>query len=270
RRPLTLAEAGPGTENERLGVVRASMLRNPLILKHPLGFSSLLHFCLCSGIPTLPNEATATPGTCGHGLLQIFIFRGALAYQKRSLCFSFHFTFLQEEVGKPQRNCYSLPGFDFTYGLYIPRTEGVAEAIGHWNTVDPRFTERRIMGRDFITMNRGALKEGCVTAREHNMYYKFKDLRLKGGPTHSRRRPPKIPMDMTFGMPPRPSTPLFDLLQHRYKELWMEKQRARTIIQRVEKNKLTDVRDTYSSYLRKHPLPAKKESFWHLRRFEKV
>ncbi|XP_009079295.1 PREDICTED: uncharacterized protein C9orf171 homolog [Acanthisitta chloris] len=210
RRPLTLAEAGPGTENERLGVVRASMLRNPLILK--------------------------------------------------------------EEVGKPQRNCYSLPGFDFTYGLYIPRTEGVAEAIGHWNTVDPRFTERRIMGRDFITMNRGALKEGCVTAREHNMYYKFKDLRLKGGPTHSRRRPPKIPMDMTFGMPPRPSTPLFDLLQHRYKELWMEKQRARTIIQRVEKNKsqLTDVRDTYSSYLRKHPLPAKKESFWHLRRFEKV
>lgn len=33
RGPMTLAEAGPGTENERLGVVRLSMLRNPLILK---------------------------------------------------------------------------------------------------------------------------------------------------------------------------------------------------------------------------------------------
>jgi len=53
-----------------------------------------------------------------------FLFSGALAYQKRSLCFSFNFTFLQAELGKPQRNCYTLPGFDFAYGLYIHRTDG--------------------------------------------------------------------------------------------------------------------------------------------------
>uniref|UniRef100_A0A8C3MV11 Uncharacterized protein n=1 Tax=Geospiza parvula TaxID=87175 RepID=A0A8C3MV11_GEOPR len=42
RRPMTLAEAGPGTENERLGRVRLSMLRNPLIIKVRLGCRALL------------------------------------------------------------------------------------------------------------------------------------------------------------------------------------------------------------------------------------
>lgn len=33
RRPLTLADIRPGMENQRLGVVRDSMLQNPLIVK---------------------------------------------------------------------------------------------------------------------------------------------------------------------------------------------------------------------------------------------
>uniref|UniRef100_A0A669QD88 Uncharacterized protein n=1 Tax=Phasianus colchicus TaxID=9054 RepID=A0A669QD88_PHACC len=33
RRPLSLAEVAAGSENERLGVARDSMLRNPRILK---------------------------------------------------------------------------------------------------------------------------------------------------------------------------------------------------------------------------------------------
>lgn len=36
----------------------------------------------------------------------------------------------------------------------------------------------------------------------------------------------------------RPATPLFDLLQHRYKELWMEEQRARTRVQHAMKKKV--------------------------------
>lgn len=37
----------------------------------------------------------------------------------------------------------------------------------------------------------------------------------------------------------RPSTPLFDLLQHKYKELWMEQQRALATVEREEKKKVT-------------------------------
>lgn len=36
----------------------------------------------------------------------------------------------------------------------------------------------------------------------------------------------------------RPPTPFFDIMQHRYKELWMEQQRARTVVQREIKKKV--------------------------------
>uniref|UniRef100_U3J9V8 Cilia and flagella associated protein 77 n=1 Tax=Anas platyrhynchos platyrhynchos TaxID=8840 RepID=U3J9V8_ANAPP len=146
RRPLCLAEVEAGSDNERLGVARDSMLRNPRILK--------------------------------------------------------------AELGKPQRNCYTLPGFDFAYGLYIERTDGgVPEAIGHWNTIKPRTGLTRNMPRDFITMNRGALKAGYTTAREFNLYYKAKDIRRKDDEySRFRRSPPKVPADMTYGMPARKIT----------------------------------------------------------------
>ncbi|NWI96768.1 CFA77 protein, partial [Pitta sordida] len=175
----------------------------------------------------------------------------------------------QPEVGKPLRNCYSLPGFDFAYGLYMQRRDGgVAEAIGHWDTIKPRKTKKKIMPRDFVTMNRGAVLEGCTTAREFALYYKFMDIRCKET-NRFLSWVPKIP-DMTFGRPPRPSTPMFDLIQHRYKEQWMEDQRARTVVQKIKNKKLDPVRDNRTSYLRKNPPPVKEESFWHPARFEKV
>ncbi|CAM9670360.1 unnamed protein product [Bubo scandiacus] len=210
RRPLTLAEVEPGSENERLGVARDSMLRNPLILK--------------------------------------------------------------AELGKPQRNCYTLPGFDFSYGLYIHRTDGgVPEAIGHWNTVKPRTVLVQKMPRDFITMNRGALKAGYTTAHEFNLYYKAKDIRRKNEEhSHFKRCPPEVPADLTYGITTRSCTSFSDLLQHKYKELWMEQQRALTAALRVEKKKEYKVCETRTTFLRKHPPPAKEESFWHLPHLEKV
>ncbi|XP_042734973.1 cilia- and flagella-associated protein 77 [Lagopus muta] len=212
RHPLSLAEVAAGSENERLGVARDSMLRNPRILK--------------------------------------------------------------AELGKPLRNCYTLPGLDFSYGLYIERTDGgVPEAIGHWNTIKPRTNLTQNMPRDFITMNRGALKAGYTTAREFNLYYKAKDIRCKDDEySRFRRSPPHVPADRTYGIPARPSTPLFDLLQHKYKELWMEQQRARTAALRLEKTKTRKdkVRDTRTTLLRKNPVPPKEESFWHLPHLEKV
>ncbi|XP_010075867.1 PREDICTED: uncharacterized protein C9orf171 homolog, partial [Pterocles gutturalis] len=185
-----------------------------------------------------------------------------------------NFTLLQAELGKPQRNCYPLPGFDFAYGLYIPRTDGgVPEAICHWETVKPRTGLVQKMPRDFITMNRGALKAGYTTAHEFNLYYKAKDIRRKDDDcSRFKRSPPSVPADMTYGISTRPCTPFFDLLQHRYKELWMEQQRALTAALRAEKkkSKKDQVRETRTTLLRKVPLPAKEESFWHLPRLEKV
>ncbi|XP_071621967.1 cilia- and flagella-associated protein 77 [Heliangelus exortis] len=208
RRPLCLAEVEPGTENERLGVARDSMLRNPLILK--------------------------------------------------------------AEVGKPPRNCYTLPGLDFAYGLYIPRTDGgVPEAIGNWNSIKPgtRFVEK--MPRDFITMNRGALRDGCLTARDFQLYYKTKDIRRKSDKPF-KTCPPKALPDMTFGIPTRSSSPFYDLLHHKYREQWLEEQRALTVAEQMEKKKKLRVRETRTTLLRKQPQPVEEESFWHLPHLEKV
>ncbi|NWR63558.1 CFA77 protein, partial [Bucorvus abyssinicus] len=186
----------------------------------------------------------------------------------------------QAELGKPQRNCYTLPGIDFSYGLYIHGTDGgVAEAIGHWNTVKPRAVLAQKMPRDFITMNRGALKAGYTTAHEFNLYYKAKDIRRKDEDNNRFKIcPPKAPADMTYGIKTRPSTPLFDLLQHKYKELWMEQQRALAAAQQAEKKKVTLLQqcfpllfcETRTTLLRKQPVPAKEESFWHPPHLEKV
>lgn len=48
-----------------------------------------------------------------------------------------------------------------------------------------------------------------------------------------------------FSMFSRPSTPFFDLMQHRYKELWMEEQRARTVVQHVVKKKVGIVQQSF-------------------------
>ncbi|NXY35167.1 CFA77 protein, partial [Pomatorhinus ruficollis] len=176
----------------------------------------------------------------------------------------------QPELGKPMRNCYPLPGPNFTYGIYMHRRDGgVPEAIGHWDSVKAK-PRKRVMPRDFVAMGRGAVAEGCTKAREFALYYKFKDTRQidKGILRYGGKAPP----GMTFGQPPRPPTPFFDIMQHRYKELWMEQQRARTVFQKVVKKKLQTgaVRENRTSFLRAHPLPVKEESFWHPQRYEKV
>ncbi|NXH11599.1 CFA77 protein, partial [Bucco capensis] len=179
----------------------------------------------------------------------------------------------QAEVGKPQRNCYTLPGLDFSYGLYLPRTDGgVPEAIGHWHSIKPRAV-RALMPRDFVSMNRGAVRAGHSTAQQFNQYYKAKETRCKEEHFHLSTSPPKVPADITYGIATRPSTPFFDLLQHKYKELWMEQQRALMVTQKMGKKKVILVqqsRETRTTLLRKQPGPAKEESFWHLPHWEKV
>ncbi|NXN81972.1 CFA77 protein, partial [Bombycilla garrulus] len=177
----------------------------------------------------------------------------------------------QPELGKPKRNCYSLPGPDFTYGIYMPKRDGgVPEAICHWDSVKSK-PYKRVMPRDFVALGCKAVDEGCTTAREFALYYKFKDIRCKD--KNILRYGGKAPPGMTFGKPSRPSTPIFDIIQHRYKELWMERQRARTVVQHVVKKKvgtLGAVRENRTTFLRTHPLPVKEESFWHPQRYEKV
>lgn len=60
---------------------------------------------------------------------------------------------------------------------------------------------KRVMPRDFVTMGRGAVDEGCTTAREFALYYNYMDTRCKD--KNILRYGGKVPPDMTFGRPSR-------------------------------------------------------------------
>uniref|UniRef100_A0A8C8SWW7 Cilia and flagella associated protein 77 n=1 Tax=Pelusios castaneus TaxID=367368 RepID=A0A8C8SWW7_9SAUR len=181
---------------------------------------------------------------------------------------------LKPEIGKTRQRCTRLPGSDFVYGLTLCRTDGgVPEAIGHWNAMKNIIKAPRLP-RDFIAMNRRAVIAGLVTTKEHHRYRQTHDIRRpEDDERHFKRDPPRLPDAMMYGMPARPSTPIIDVFQHKYKELWMEEQRAATEARCKAKEKIIrrgKIYETYSTMLKKYKQPVKPDSLWHLPHFEKV
>ncbi|KAM5145909.1 cilia- and flagella-associated protein 77 [Mantella aurantiaca] len=177
------------------------------------------------------------------------------------------------ELGKIKKRCFSLPGPDFTYGQNSFLKEGgVAAAIGHWQTVEAKARQRKLES-DFVALNREAVKSGLVTATEHQIFRNthkiwlpFNEGRIKDHSLH-------IPPGMTFGISNRPSTPINELIEHKYQNIWLEQQRQATEALRIlsmEKKKMDKVQDTRTTMLRRFQPEADPAPLWHLPRFQKV
>lgn len=54
--------------------------------------------------------------------------------------------------------------------------------------------------RNYIAMNRGAVKTGLVTARENLLYRQVNDVRVSNKDERRLRDPPSLPPNMTFGI----------------------------------------------------------------------
>ncbi|KAG3288237.1 cilia and flagella associated protein 77, transcript variant X1 [Ictidomys tridecemlineatus] len=249
RRPLTVADIRPGMENERLGVVRDSMFQNPLIVKvsHPQSKVSSHQVLEESSVQRLIPF-----------LVGVHIKAGP-----------------QAELGKPRERSCSLPGIDFNYGLYIRGLDGgVPEALGHWDVFKQQPTCPHELTRNYIAMNRGAVKAGLVTARENILYRQLNDIRISDkDDRRTKKDAPSLPPDMTYGIQARPSTPFFDLLQHRYQQLWVQEQKATQKAIKLEKKQkviLGKLYETRSNHLRKYKPPVKLDALWHMPHFQKV
>ncbi|XP_018421255.1 PREDICTED: uncharacterized protein C9orf171 homolog [Nanorana parkeri] len=176
------------------------------------------------------------------------------------------------ELGKTKKRCFSLPGPDFTYGLNSFLKEGgVAAAIGHWQVVEAKARQRKLE-RHYVALNREAVKSGLVTAAEHQTFRN----------THNIWRPNErrvkdltlpIPPGMTFGIPNRPSTPILELVEHKYQNLWLEQQRQMTETLRllsIKKVGMAKVLDTRTTMLRRYQPEPDPAPLWQLPRYQKV
>ncbi|XP_023665292.1 cilia- and flagella-associated protein 77 [Paramormyrops kingsleyae] len=185
---------------------------------------------------------------------------------------------IRPALGRTAWKGLSLPGPDFMYGsMPVVHDGGVAEAISHWHLPPPPSTgslvHRRRVEKDFVALNREGVKSGLVTAKEHHQYRATHDIRLapsKGGSRTS--APPRLPPDMTFGVATRPSTPISELLEHRYAQVWLEEQQAkdRSLLERRKKRQLGHIPETCTTLLRKCQPVEEPAPLWKLPRFQKV
>ncbi|XP_046307676.1 cilia- and flagella-associated protein 77 isoform X3 [Marmota monax] len=172
---------------------------------------------------------------------------------------------VKAELGRPRERSCSLPGIDFNYGLYIRGLDGgVPEALGHWDVFKQQPTCPQELTRNYIALNRGAVKAGLVTARENILYRQLKDIRISDkDDRRTKKDAPSLPPDMTYGIQARPSTPFFDLLQHRYQQLWVQEQKAtQKAIKLEKKQKVGRHLDTFPTEAdRQRALKAQREEY---------
>ncbi|CAB1320266.1 unnamed protein product, partial [Coregonus sp. 'balchen'] len=146
--------------------------------------------------------------------------------------------------------------------------------------------------KDFVALNREGVKSGLVTAKEHYQYRATHDRR-RAAPARRGSHvpvPPRIPRDTTFGISTRtvsqvnvnvspvlcrlrPSTPICELLEHKYAQHWLEEQQAkeRALEERqLNMPKLGRIQETRTTLLRKsRPMPES-TPLWKLPRFQQV
>lgn len=186
---------------------------------------------------------------------------------------------IKPSLGQTKTRGFPSPGPDFVYGTATTvRDGGVSEALSSWHThsVPSSGSGARThrLEKDFVVLNREGVKLGLVTAKEHYHYRATQDCRRPApAPGPRGPLPPCFPPDTTFGISSRPSTPISELINHKYAQHWLEEQQAKQRAlqkQHLNKPKLGRIQDTRTTLLRKcRPLPEA-TPLWKLPHFQKV
>ncbi|XP_022782819.1 cilia- and flagella-associated protein 77-like isoform X2 [Stylophora pistillata] len=155
----------------------------------------------------------------------------------------------KSELGRPLRRCFTLPPDGFTYG-------------------------KPNEGKDSGAAD-GAVQTGLTTAQEHFQYRATHDMRRKDfGNEKTLSKVKRIPPTMVFGVPTKPSTPVYDLLGHKYQDRWIEERRkaegAARARQEQKKHVDKTIYETRTVLLRKYQPPVDPSPPWHMKKFEKI
>ncbi|KAL5012640.1 hypothetical protein ScPMuIL_011191 [Solemya velum] len=184
---------------------------------------------------------------------------------------------LRNQLGEPRRRGVTLPD-GFTYGQpNAGRDGGANEALHGWPTLSttslPFPRKDKKVDRDFMGLNKAAIGSGLVTASENYEFRATHDVRRKmSGDDKQRIRTRRIPPTMVFGISTRPSTPIFDLLEHKYQDKWLQSRRQQELTNRQENTKVCKktpgkVYDTRATLLRTYQYPVDPAPLWQMPRF---
>lgn len=182
---------------------------------------------------------------------------------------------LKPELGRTRRRNAKIPGSDFVYGLSLRGTDGgVPEAIGDWNVMIPTVVKEKEQPKDYITMHKKGIKAGLYTVKEHDLFREHHEVHRKADTTNRFLKVLPRPSDDTiYGKPYRAPTPIVEVLQHKFGDMWLEDQRKTNLIVEVKKRikkRRGKTYDTLAALLRRHQVPLKSDSLWHMPRFSKV
>ncbi|XP_062583256.1 cilia- and flagella-associated protein 77-like isoform X2 [Saccostrea cucullata] len=186
---------------------------------------------------------------------------------------------LRTELGKPKRRGYGTLGEDFIFGRpNEARHGGADDALHGWprnlsTTTLPFARKDKKAERDFMALNKAAVQNGLVTAGENYEFRATHDVRRKtAGSENTRLRTRRIPPTMVFGISTRPSTPIFDLLEHKYQDKWLQQRRQQELAKRKEetqqKRNPSKVYETRASLLRTYQNPVEPAPLWQMSKFK--
>ncbi|CAG2257378.1 unnamed protein product [Mytilus edulis] len=188
---------------------------------------------------------------------------------------------LRNELGRPKNRAYTQVPKDGSFVYGRPNEErfgGADDALHGWprnlsTTTLPFKSKVKNSERDFMALNRAAVQTGLVTANENYEFRATHDVRRKtAGDEKTRTRTRRIPPSMVFGISTRPSTPIFDLLEHKYQDKWLQDRRKLEVSKRQEESKLRRnpncVYETRASLLRTYQNPVEDAPLWQLPRFK--
>lgn len=130
---------------------------------------------------------------------------------------------VRDDVGKAKASCYDLPDDRFAYGRPGNHdSEGAREVSMHWVSHRPSPTPES-SAPDFVWFNKRAASARVTTARDLAFYRKeHESLTPRYGVNERGAAPRVIPSDVmsgfTYGKKVRPSTPIDDVMSHRFAE----------------------------------------------------
>jgi len=126
-----------------------------------------------------------------------------------------------------------------------------------------------------MSLNRAAVNAGLVSAPENYQFRATHDVRRKINNEDNKRlgTTRRIPPTMVFGLATRPSTPVYELLEHKYQDRWLQERRSQELakLQKDEKKRNTSgkIYETRASLLRIHQERVDNAPLWQMPRFSK-